>query len=449
MNSDRRHLAERSVLSVMLACDDDRYACVDRLEPEHFTVLMHRRVFEYIREVSSTGRPCDVMVLADLCKRDNFRVTISELNEIAGYEASRDPERFVRILEEGRRRDLLRQTGTWLLDRSNNDAESSTDLLDAAAARLFDIGRTTVRENVPLSDQIKRHMGALGKKVAAGGVDVIGAKTGLPMVDRILFGFQAPRLYLVGGRPGVGKTAMGLRLALGMAHSGHPQAFVSCEMDTPEMLDRLLSMESGVDSWRIQKGRLHEEEFDAVVRASGVLAELPIDLAYRPGLRPSELRARARRLKASMGLEVLWADYLQLMRPDREDADAPREQQVASISRKLKLIAGDLGIAVGAMAQLNRLVEQRKSKKPTLSDLRESGALEQDADCVMFVHRDQETEQAGNKPVKATLIVAKQRSGSTGEIDMLYFRERTQFEEPADESQADVFESRRSGGTHQ
>lgn len=441
MTATRRQLAERSVLSVMIQNDDARYACVDRLSPEHFTVLVHRKVFEYMVELSHSGSVCDVMTIADLARRDNWPVQIADLSEINGWEATYDPERFVRVLEEGRRRDMMHETGIWLAEQSLVEAESPSELLDAASSRLFDIGRSTSRENVPMADHLRRHVERLGEKVAAGGVDTVGAKSGLTELDRMLSGFQAPRLYVVGGRPGVGKSAAGLRIALGMAHCGHPSDFVSCEMDVPEMLDRLLAIESGVDMWRVVKGRMNDDEHQRVNYAATKLANLPISLAYMPGVRPAELRSRARRLKATMGLEVLWVDYLQLVRPDREDKELTREQQVAASSRKLKLLAGDLGIAVCAMAQLNRLLEQRKSKKPVLSDLRESGAIEQDADVVMFVHRDQESERPDNKPVKASWIIAKQRSGPTGDIDMLYFRERTQFEEPAEMEVGDVFKA--------
>ncbi len=438
MSMTTRQSAERSVLSTMMQRENVLYDLVDRLSVEHFTSLAHQQVFAHMAEAASSGKTCDSFTLAEMSQRDKSVADMPFLAELHDWECG-DPERFVRIVEDARKRDLLRLASMRATEASSDDALDTTDILDGLQAELFDISRDTSSKDAAIQAHVAAFVVALDARIASGGVDVVGARTGIPTLDEMLSGIQAPRLYVIGGRTGIGKTAAGLRMALGMAKNGHPQGFVSCEMGVPEMLLRLVSIESGVDAKRIESGHMFDEEYARVSKACALMARLPLALFFKPGMRPSHLRSVARKLKSTIGLQVMWVDYLQQMQSDRGDPDASREQQVASISRRLKLLAGDLNIAVCAMAQVNKDADHSESKKPTLSSLRESAAIGMDADCVIFVHRDKDNEKPGTMPVPASLIIAKQRNGQTGEIDMLYFRSRTQFEEKKEEPISETF----------
>jgi replicative DNA helicase len=258
---------------------------------------------------------------------------------------------------------------------------------------------------------------------------VTGVPSGYKDLDKLTAGFQKSDLIIIAARPSMGKTALGLCIARNAAkESGVPVGFFSLEMSKEQLAMRLLCSEARVDSHKIRSGFLSRQECGKLLQAAGLFMDVPIYIDDTPGISPLELRAKARRIMADQGLGLVVIDYLQLMR-GRETVER-REQEISEISRSLKGLAKELDIPVIAIAQLNRKVEERADKRPLLSDLRESGAIEQDADVIAFIYRDElYAKQACKEPGVAEIIIGKQRNGPSGEtVKLAYISTYTRFE---------------------
>jgi len=239
---------------------------------------------------------------------------------------------------------------------------------------------------------------------------------------------QRSDLIIVAGRPGMGKTSLALSMALQAARRWHKRiAIFSLEMSNEQVVQRLISAETGIDAQRLRLGNIHDDEFDVFVQATSLLSDTPIFIDDTPAITVTEMRTKARRLHAEHGLDLLIVDYLQLMRGE-VGGDGNRVQEISYISRSLKALARELNIPVVALSQLSRAVESRQDKRPMLSDLRESGSIEQDADVVIFVYRDVEYNPDTEFPNLAEVRVAKHRSGPTGVVSAFFRKELTKFE---------------------
>jgi replicative DNA helicase len=258
--------------------------------------------------------------------------------------------------------------------------------------------------------------------------ELIGIPTGFPLLDKLLGGLQPSDLIIVAGRPSMGKTSLVLSVAQNAARKFNRRvALFSLEMSSEQVVQRLVSAETGIDSQRLRLGELKENEWPLFVEATGILAEVPIFVDDTPSISALQMRTKARRLHAEHGLDLVIVDYLQLMRGDARAEN--RVQEISAISRALKGLARELSVPVVAVSQLSRAVEARKDHKPILSDLRESGSIEQDADVVMFIYREELYDEETERKNIADVILAKHRNGPTGKIPLFFKTELAQFHE--------------------
>ncbi|MFL7790613.1 MAG: replicative DNA helicase, partial [Anaerolineae bacterium] len=294
-----------------------------------------------------------------------------------------------------------------------------------AEQTLFSISqRRITRDLSPVQDVIRRYYDRIEYLYAHRG-EPLGIPTGFTDIDRLLGGFQRSDLVIIAARPSVGKTSLCLSMARNAARFGQRVAIFSLEMSAEQIVQRIVSAETGIDTQRLRLGDLREDEWPLFVQATGKLADLPIFIDDTPSISVLQLRTKARRLHAEHGLDLILLDYLQLMSGDTHSEN--RVQEVSYISRSLKAVARELDVPVVAASQLSRAVEQRTDKHPMLADLRESGSLEQDADVVMFIYRDElyhpETEQQNI----ADIMISKHRNGPTGVVQLFFRKRLAQF----------------------
>jgi replicative DNA helicase len=308
-----------------------------------------------------------------------------------GYDVNRDAGE---VLDEAQR--IISEVAQ---DRGGRDFVSIAQVLEAYFDKL---------------DFLQQHRG-----------EVVGVPTGFVDLDQLTGGFQNSDLIILAARPGVGKTSLSLGLAHAAAQAGKVVALFNLEMPAEQLVQRLLSMETGIDSHRLRLGHINDEEWESISRAFGKLAELQIFIDDTPGISIMELRSKARRLQAERGLDFIQIDYLQLMSGSKRGDN--RVQEVSEISRGLKGLARELNIPVLSMAQLSRSVESRSSHIPMLSDLRESGSIEQDADMVVFIYREELYDPETEKKGLAELHIAKHRNGPLGVVNLRFFEKTTRF----------------------
>ncbi len=336
-------------------------------------------------------------------------------------------EHYARIVRE---RAILRKL-IWVATEIASEgygAESDTEeYLDKAEKAIFEVTARQVKPSfVPLKE-ILRDAFARIEELYERQDAVTGVPSGYHELDQLTAGLQPSDLIIIAGRPGTGKTSFVLNIAQHAAiKSGTPVGFFSLEMSKEQLVMRMLCSEAKVDSQRVRRGNLRDSDWPKLTRAAGALAEAPIYIDDTPGVSTLELRAKCRRLKSEAGLGLVVVDYLQLMR-GKGKYDV-REQEISEISRTLKALAKELHVPVVALSQLNRGVESRADKRPMISDLRESGAIEQDADVIMFIYRDEIYDKESQDKGLAEIIVGKQRNGPTGDIKLAFIAEYTTFE---------------------
>ena len=307
------------------------------------------------------------------------------------------------------------------------EADDVDEVVDRAEQLIFGVSERRVRRDlVPVRqvmhnvvdriDYLHRHQG-----------DVMGVPTGFAKLDKLLGGFQKSDLVILAARPSVGKTSLALNFALNAARRYKKVVgFFSLEMSAEQIVQRLLSMETGIDQQRLRQGEIRDDEWDMLMRAAAELSETLLYIDDTPAMSAIELRTKARRLQAEHGLDLVVVDYLQLMRGDNHRSEN-RVQEISYISRSLKSLAREVEAPLIALSQLSRAVEQRTDHKPQLSDLRESGAIEQDADVVMFIYREDMTKETPERKNIADVIVAKHRNGPTDTVPLYFQKELTRF----------------------
>jgi replicative DNA helicase len=300
-------------------------------------------------------------------------------------------------------------------------------LLDRSEQRIFQIASRRLKQDaVAMKDLVKSSIEMIDTLYQRKGY-ITGLPTGFTDLDHMLAGLQPADLIIVAGRPAMGKSSLALSLAEHVAvHQRLPVAIFSLEMSKEHLVQRLLCSHARINAHNVRTGMLSTSDWPKLTQAAGKLAEAPIFIDDSPGLTPMELRARARRLKREKGLGLILIDYLQLM--ESADSVENRATEISNITRALKGLAKELNVPVIAMSQLNRSVESRNDKRPVMSDLRESGAIEQDADVILFIYRDEVYNKDSAEKGTAEIIVAKQRNGPTGEVKLTFLGEYTRFE---------------------
>jgi len=398
--------------------------------PEHFFRNSSQIIYRAILDIRSAGRVVDSILVEDELIRTH------QLDRIGGVQTLHDAmqagfipsnaARYAAIVRESSiRRDVIAVCLEAAQEAQGGDF-SADEVIEVVQAKLFGLGALGSRSEVKPFRAVLGEVMARLERRRVGELD--GISTGLDQLDHLTGGLQPGKMILVAGRPSMGKTALAMNIAEYVARCGVKVYFVSLEMGATELVERALAGRSGVpgnlirDAYRLQHGDL-----GAIYKAEDAMADLPMHLDDAPGRTVGAMTSIARRLKSTQGLGLIVIDYVQLLEPDKTSAaKATRQEQVSQISRRLKAMAREIDVAVVALSQLNRNLEAREDKRPIMSDLRESGSLEQDADIVLLLHRPDYYNHA-DQPGAAELIVAKNRGGSTGTVSLTFDRSTTTF----------------------
>lgn len=422
--------AERSVLGAILIDPPMLVTAQDAVAPSHFYRQAHRVMFEALQALAEAQQALDHVTLAGYLRdRGQLEMAggpayIGSLTD--GVPRATNVEHYAGIVrDKAIRRELLR-AAQGLLEASQSPAPVS-DLIDAGIQSLVDLSGSASPGDLVAGPQLVKEAYAWLEEMAKRRADrrVAGVSSGLPGLDHMTDGFQPGELVIVAARPSQGKSAIALQFAL--AADG-PCAFFSLEMGRDQLAARAIALLGRIDGWAMRKGTLHKDEFARMSEGMERLSESCLWIDDTPRLSVSQLRSKARRLQITHGLSMVVCDYLQLMTPADKGKDANREQQVAGLTRGLKATAKELKVPVIALAQLNRATEAGRDKEPTLANLRESGAVEQDADLVLFIHRQDAQTVAVEGDVR--LLVAKNRTGPTGGVDLRWYPSQTRFGSP-------------------
>ena len=422
--------AERSVLGCLLLDKNAIIKVVDFLNPKDFYKKTHQEIYSAVVDIFSRGEPIDLLSVSTRLKEKGLLEDIGGhgyLTELVNsVPTASHALSYAKIVQRKRiLRDLI-DASQVISSMGYNESEDIDILLDEAEKRIFSIAQRGLTQNfLPVKTTLEEAWNRIEKLSQHKG-GFRGMSTGFADLDNILAGLQKSDLIILASRPSLGKSAMALNLASHIAiNEKIPVGVFSLEMSKDQIVDRLIAAQSNVDLWRLRTGRLSAEgednDFLRIQQALGVLSEAPIYIDDAATSNILQMRAMARRLQAEKGLGLLIIDYLQLIEPRTPTANIV--QQMSEISRSLKALARELNVPVLALSQLSRAVEHRTPPIPRLSDLRETGAIEQDADVVMFIHREDRYQPETERKNIADLIVAKHRNGPVGKVE-LYFDER-------------------------
>ena len=430
--------AEVSVLGGMLLDANAVAKAVELVHEPMFYREAHRRLFRSMQRLFERGTPIDVVTLSEELKAEGALDSVggpAYLAEILeAVPTAANIEYHCRLVREKALLRRLIEAATQIIQDAYKAGSGDIDeTLDLAEQRVFEIAQAYERGGfIRLKELIWKTFEYIEKLEAAAG-GITGIATGFADLDRYTAGFQPADLIVVAGRPSMGKTAIVLNFAQFAAiETQIPLALFSLEMSKEQIVQRLLCSEARVDSNRLRTGRLQSDDYTRLSTAAGHLSQAPIWIDDTPALTALELRAKARRLKAEVDIKLIVVDYLQLMQGPRDAEN--RVQEISAISRALKAVSKELDVPVIALSQLSRAPEQRQDHRPQLADLRESGAIEQDADVVLFLYRPgvyatpQSLIESPELETQAELIVGKQRNGPTGSIQLIFRREFTRFE---------------------
>jgi replicative DNA helicase len=422
--------AEEAVLGSLLIDPDAIIRVSPFLQPGDFFVERHAWIYDAVRELQERREPADLVTLTDELSRR------SQLEEIGGpafltslvnaTPTAIHAEYYARIVE---RTAVLRRLigAAGEIARLAYDVSRDVDeVVDEAEQIIFAVsGQQISRDLRPIHQILDQYYDRVEYLYKHRG-EIVGIPTGLADLDKLLGGLQRSDVIILAGRPGMGKTSLALSIALQSARRYHKRvAIFSLEMSDEQLVQRLISAETGIDSQRLRLGDIKDNEWATLIQATKLLSHTALYIDDTPAISVMQLRAKARRLHAEFGLDLLVVDYLQLMQGETRSEN--RQQEISYISRSIKALARELNIPILALSQLSRQVESRHDKRPMLSDLRESGSIEQDADVVMFVYRDDVYNPDTEFPNIAEIIVAKHRSGPTGIFSVYFKKHLAQF----------------------
>ena len=421
--------AEESVLASMLSNHKAIAAASEILTEDAFYISANKLVFAAIMALYNENAPVDAVTLANKLNEQGVFEKAGGLEHIsilsANYYTSRNIAAHAKIVaDKAVLRELIKAAGD--INAAALTPNAPVDVvLEEAEKRIFSVsfGRTQ-KDFIPLSEIISGALDRIESAQKAKG-KITGISTGFADLDILTMGMQNSDLILIGARPSMGKTAFLLKIALNASQNGCPTVIFSLEMSKEQLMSRLLSMDAKVDSQKLRGGNLSQEDWDKLLESSVRLQKAPLFIDDTSSISVGEARTKIRRLKLEKNLGLALIDYLQLMTIKGKRPES-RQLEVSEISRNLKAIAKEINIPVLAAAQLNRAAEQRTNKRPILSDLRESGSIEQDADIVAFLHREYYYDRNAD-PSLAELIIAKQRNGPIGNVNLTYISQYTLF----------------------
>ena len=422
--------AEQSVLGSLLI-DRDAIIRVDSfLRPEDFYLPSNQVIFRAIKDLYQDRQPSDLVTLSDRLDHagqlDQAGGTAYLASLLTAVPTSVHVEYYARIVERDAALRRLISAGTDIVEIGFEDSITTEIALDRAEKLILQISQQrTTRDFVPLDEVLE----GIFNRITPNGDNrnaIVGVGTGYTDLDAMTGGFQRSDLVILAARPSMGKTAFALGITHGAALlHGKSVGIFSMEMSAEQLAYRLLSTETGIDSHRLRLGQVDDHEWERLSRALGRLSEAKIFIDDTAGAGIMEVRSKARRLMSEQGLDMIVVDYLQLMSSNRRNEN--RVQEIAEISRGLKGLARELNVPVVALSQLSRAVETRSDHRPMLSDLRESGSIEQDADLVMFIYREEKYDEETDKRGIAEIILAKHRNGPVGSINLRFFEQTARF----------------------
>ena len=422
--------AEEAVLGSLLIDPDAILRVSTFLSPNDFYVQRHGWVYESILDLHERRQPSDLVTLSDELERRN------QLGEVGGSAyltglinatpTSIHVEYYARIVERTAVLRRLIDAASKIAQLAYQDAEDADEVVDRAEEIIFAISERRIDRDLKPIRQVLESFYDRVEYLHQHQGEVIGIPTGLADLDKLLGGLQRSDMVVMAGRPGMGKTSLGLSIALQSARQWQKRVAVfSLEMSDEQLVQRLVSAETGIDSQRLRLGNIKADEWPTFYQAIRLLSETSIFIDDTPAISALELRSKARRLHAEHGLDMIIVDYLQLMSGGTRNEN--RQQEISFISRSIKGLARELNIPILALSQLSRQVESRADKRPMLSDLRESGSIEQDADVVLFIYRDEVYNPDTELPNIAEIIVSKHRSGPTGVFSVYFKKHLAQF----------------------
>ena len=428
--------AEKSVLGAILIHNDAFNHAAELIDSRDFFRDAHRRIFDKMVALSERSQAIDLITLKEELQRSGELEDVGGPAYIAsladGVPRSANVEHYARIVKEKATLRNLIHSANRILTTAYQAEEDADDILDGAERAIFEIAEDRIREGfVPLRDLVQGSFATIEKLQQHKGL-VTGVPTGFLDLDDMTSGLQPSDLVLVAARPSMGKTSFVLNVAQHVGiQTGMTVGFFSLEMSKEQLFMRMLTSEARIDAHRFRSGYLNEKDYGRLSHALGTLAEARVFIDDTASIGVLEMRAKARRLQAEHGLHLLIIDYIQLMQG--RGRFESRQAELASISRSLKGLAKELKVPVVALSQLSRAPETRSDHRPQLSDLRESGALEQDADLVMFIYRDDQYRTEDGQPNQAAegiaeIIIGKQRNGPTGVAKLAFIKEHTRFE---------------------
>ena len=426
--------AEEAVVGAVLINPEVYYDVAQFLQADDFYIHRHKWIWEAFTRLHEQRTPIDMLTLSDELDR------VGQLAELGGpayltalinqVPTSLNAESYGRIVEAHSIRRKMINAANQIAALAYNEESLVDTVMDEAEKAVFNVSERRLKHDlVPISSVLSEYYDRIDD-LAKRSDEIFGVPTGFIDLDKLLGGLQPSDLLIIAGRPGQGKSGFLLSVAKNAAltHKKHVAIF-SLEMSNEQVVQRLIAQETGIDSQRLRTGKLVEEEWPLFTHSIEVFSDTKIFLDDTPAITPLQLRTKCRRLHMEYGLDLVIIDYLQLMGGDIRNEN--RVQEVSYISRNLKVLARELNVPVLAAAQLSRAVEQRTDKRPVLSDLRESGSLEQDSDIVMFIYRPDQYEKDTVKQNVAEIIVAKHRNGPMGSVELIFRSALAKFENAA------------------
>ncbi len=424
--------AEASLLGAIMIDADALIKIADSVSADDFFDPKHRRIYEAIVELYDKRSPIDVLTLADQLKANGSLELIGGapyLTELTNYvPTASHVDQYAEIVAQKSLRRRLIQASQDIANMGHNETLGLQALIEEAETRLFDVSQRHIHQDVTsletiLSESFER-LDELHKDKGK----IRGIATGYKDLDNVLAGMQKSDLLILAARPSMGKTALALNIAHNVAlHDKLPVLLFSLEMSKEQLVDRLLAMESGVDAWALRTGNLTDTDFEKIGQAMGALSEAEMFIDDTPSITVGELRTKARREAHKRELGLIVVDYLQLMSGGRFGGDGNRVQEISEISRGLKSVARELNVPLMALSQLSRSVESRSPQIPQLADLRESGSIEQDADVVAFIYREDYYNPESERKNVTDIFIKKHRNGPTGNIELYFDRDKQKF----------------------
>ncbi len=429
--------AEQAALGALLLDWEAVGTVIRYLRPDRFYSLQNQKIFSAILTLFNKGQRGDILTIIEELRSTGDLDSaggpsyISSLTDVVP--TSSNVEYYAKIvLDQAVRRDLIKLSANLVM-QSHDETVNSRAVLEDAQKEIFNLTDSNSSQNIKTTPELINRAIEMIDNLYRNKTAITGVETGFSELDRMTSGFQSSELVIIGARPSIGKTAMALSMAQNIAiNKKIPTAFFSLEMSDMQLIQRLLVQEARIRSEYLRTGRLTLDDFQKLQNAAGRIYEAPLYIVDTPNMKLLDLRALARRIKAQHDIKIIFIDYITLI--TSENTAIPRHEQIAEISRSLKSLARELQIPVVVLSQVRR---DSEGKPPTLADLRESGSIEQDADVVMFLHRERTSstsEEQKNLTIETQLILAKQRNGPTGIVNLVFIPQYTKFENSAQNS---------------